>query len=209
MSQAGRWIAEFPGNFVWSNAALVTKGMAPYGAVALGEIDEVCERLRDRQKEPEAWRAWSEEWCAMGCQLEQVADAAAAGACEAGHETGADGIVGDDEHDGRRPHNSLRELDRRRRQQDDVRLARHDLGREGGHAVVFTVGRAKIEHEVLPLDPAVLPEPVTERLDVHGGRHAGDEADAHGPGLRERCERREHEGEHERHGGQARHRGRV
>jgi alpha-beta hydrolase superfamily lysophospholipase len=78
MSQPGRWIAEFPGNFVWSNAALVTKGMAPYGAVALGEIDEVCERLRDRQHGPEAWRAWSEEWCAIGRRLEQVADAAAA-----------------------------------------------------------------------------------------------------------------------------------
>ncbi len=42
----GAWIETFPGNFVWSNAGLVTKGMAPYGAVALGEIDEVCERLR-------------------------------------------------------------------------------------------------------------------------------------------------------------------
>jgi dipeptidyl aminopeptidase/acylaminoacyl peptidase len=74
----GRWIAEFPGNFVWSNAALVTKGMAPYGAVALGEIDEVCERLRPRQAEPDAWNAWREEWCAMGRRLEAVASAAAA-----------------------------------------------------------------------------------------------------------------------------------
>ena len=73
------WISEFPGNFVWSNAALVTKGMAPYGAVALGEIDEVCERLRPRQGEPDAWR---EEWCAMGRRLEAVAIAAAA----AGHD---------------------------------------------------------------------------------------------------------------------------
>ncbi len=73
---AGRtWITEFPGNFVWSNAALVTKGMAPYGAVALGEIDEVCERLRHRQQEPDAW---CEEWCAMGRRLEQVAIAAVA-----------------------------------------------------------------------------------------------------------------------------------
>jgi hypothetical protein len=49
------WIEEFPGNFVWSNATLVTKGMAPYGAVALGEIEEVCARLRGRQGEPDAW----------------------------------------------------------------------------------------------------------------------------------------------------------
>jgi len=72
---AGTWIEQFPGNFTWSNAALVTKGMAPYGAVALGEIDEVCERLRARQSEPDAWR---EEWCLMGRRLERAADAAEA-----------------------------------------------------------------------------------------------------------------------------------
>ena len=75
----GPWIEHFPGNFVWSNAVLVTKGMAPYGAVALGEIDEVCERLRQRQNEPDAWR---EEWCALASRLEKVADRAAA----AGHQ---------------------------------------------------------------------------------------------------------------------------
>ena len=72
------WITQFPGNFVWSNAALVTKGMAPYGAVALGEIDEVCARLQHRQEEPDAWR---DEWCAMGRRLEAIAVAADA----AGH----------------------------------------------------------------------------------------------------------------------------
>ena len=60
MATAGSWIEQFPGNMTWSNAALVTKGMAPYGAVALGEIDEVCERLKSRQQEPDAW---PEEWC--------------------------------------------------------------------------------------------------------------------------------------------------
>jgi len=69
------WIEEFPGNFVWSNAALVTKGMAPYGAVAMGEIDRVCERLRARQQEPDAWR---EEWCLMGKRLELAAQDAVA-----------------------------------------------------------------------------------------------------------------------------------
>ena len=73
MTDGKTWISEFPGNFVWSNATLVTKGMAPYGAVALGEIDEVCERLRARQTEPDAWR---EEWCAMGRRLEAAATAA-------------------------------------------------------------------------------------------------------------------------------------
>jgi dipeptidyl aminopeptidase/acylaminoacyl peptidase len=73
MSYSGTWIMQFPGNFNWSNAALVTKGMAPYGAVALGEIDDVCERLTARQREPEAWE---EEWCRMGARLEQAGDAA-------------------------------------------------------------------------------------------------------------------------------------
>jgi hypothetical protein len=31
MTAGKTWIDEFPGNFVWSNATLVTKGMAPYG----------------------------------------------------------------------------------------------------------------------------------------------------------------------------------
>ena len=56
--------------------------MAPYGAVALGEIDDVCERLRVRQDEPDAWR---EEWCAMGIRLEKTADVAEA----AGHKMAA------------------------------------------------------------------------------------------------------------------------
>jgi dienelactone hydrolase len=75
MTAGKTWIDEFPGNFVWSIATVVTKGMAPYGAVALGEIDEVCERLRPRQGEP---HAWTEEWSAMGRRLEAVAAAAAA-----------------------------------------------------------------------------------------------------------------------------------
>ncbi len=74
MSAGESWIHSFPGNFVWSNAALVTKGMAPYGAVALGEMDEVCERLKHRQNEGDAWR---EEWCALGARLESEAVAAA------------------------------------------------------------------------------------------------------------------------------------
>lgn len=75
MATSGSWIEQFPGNMTWSNAALVTKGMAPYGAVALGEIDEVCERLKSRQQEPDAW---PEEWCRMASRLEKVADKAAA-----------------------------------------------------------------------------------------------------------------------------------
>jgi pimeloyl-ACP methyl ester carboxylesterase len=71
------WAEQFPGNFAWSNAALVTKGMAPYGAVALGEIDEVCRKLADKHG-PDAWR---DEWCAMGRRVEALAERAEA----AGH----------------------------------------------------------------------------------------------------------------------------
>lgn len=58
---------------MWSNATLVTKGMAPYGAVALGEIDQICQRLESRQDEPHAW--W-EEWSAMADRLAAVAETA-------------------------------------------------------------------------------------------------------------------------------------
>ena len=75
MSARGFWIDHFPGNFLWSNAALACKGMAPYGVVAMDEIDRIAERLKTRQGEPQAWQ---EEWCAMAACVEQVADAAAA-----------------------------------------------------------------------------------------------------------------------------------
>jgi dienelactone hydrolase len=70
------WTDSFPGNFQWSNATLVCKGMAPYGAVALEEIERVCERLRARgPQDPDAW--W-QEWCVEGERNEKLADAAAA-----------------------------------------------------------------------------------------------------------------------------------
>jgi len=78
MFYEGNWIHSFPQNYQWSNATLITKGMAPYGAVALGEIDEIVMRLHQRADEPHAW--W-EEWCAMAARIEKLADEAAA----AGH----------------------------------------------------------------------------------------------------------------------------
>src|SRR5215471_6844693 len=74
----GPWIDHFGDNFLWSNATLILKGMAPDGVVALEEIDRVCERLRGRQHEPNAWQ---EEWRAMGERVEKRAMAA----LEAGH----------------------------------------------------------------------------------------------------------------------------
>ncbi len=67
------WIETFPGNFMWSNATLITKGMAHYGAVAMSEVDAVCQRLAKRQGEPDAWY---EEWHAMGAKLEHQAEQA-------------------------------------------------------------------------------------------------------------------------------------
>lgn len=74
MSTRGLWIDQFPDNFLWSNAALACKGMAPYGVVAMDEIDRICESLKTRQGEPQAWQ---EVWCAMAARLEEVADVAA------------------------------------------------------------------------------------------------------------------------------------
>src|SRR6266849_5015319 len=71
----GPWIDHFGDNFLWSNATLIIKGMAPYGVVALEEMDRVCEKLRMRQHEPQAWQ---EEWGAMAELIETRADAAAA-----------------------------------------------------------------------------------------------------------------------------------
>ncbi len=78
MSTLGPWTQTFPGNMVWSNATLITKGMAQYNAVSMSEIDEVCEKLRVRQAEPDAWR---QEWSAMGAKIEAYGDEAEA----AGH----------------------------------------------------------------------------------------------------------------------------
>jgi dienelactone hydrolase len=74
MTSRGPWIDTFGDNFLWSNATLIIKGMAPYGVVALEEIDRACERLRVRQHEPQAW---FEEWNAIGSLIERRADEAA------------------------------------------------------------------------------------------------------------------------------------
>ncbi|WP_431282789.1 alpha/beta hydrolase family protein [Humitalea sp. 24SJ18S-53] len=74
------WTDHFPGNFLWSNAMLVCKGMAPYGAVAMRDIDRIGARLAPRQGEA---TAWAEEWTAEAEVLE--ARAAETGAETAGH----------------------------------------------------------------------------------------------------------------------------
>src|SRR3954453_5852327 len=74
----GPLIDHFPGDFLWSNATLILKGMAPYGVVALEEIDRVCERLRARKDEPDRGKGWFEGWSAMGALIEKRGDEALA-----------------------------------------------------------------------------------------------------------------------------------
>jgi len=66
MTARGPWTEHFPGNTLWSNAVLIIKGMAPYGVVALEEIDRACEKLRARQGETPAW---DEEWSRVALPL--------------------------------------------------------------------------------------------------------------------------------------------
>src|SRR5262249_57408902 len=72
------WAVHFPGNLRWSNAMQIVKGMAPYGAVAMEEVDRIGRRLAARAGEADPDRAWSEEWSAMADRVASVADTAAA-----------------------------------------------------------------------------------------------------------------------------------
>mgnify|MGYP003331365700 CR=1 FL=1 len=78
MPARGPWIDHFGDNFLWSNATLILKGMAPYGVVSLEEMDRACEKLRARQGETDKGKAWFEEWRALGDQIEQRGDDALA-----------------------------------------------------------------------------------------------------------------------------------
>ena len=74
MPSRGPWIDHFPDNFLWSNATLILKGMAPYGVVSLEEMDRACEKLRAREGEPDRGKAWFEEWRALGDLIEKRGD---------------------------------------------------------------------------------------------------------------------------------------
>src|SRR5262247_3329867 len=76
------WAVHFPGNLRWSNAMQIVKGMAPYGAVAMAEVDLIGQRLNARAGEPDLDRVWREEWSAEADRLARVADTAAAEGCE-------------------------------------------------------------------------------------------------------------------------------
>jgi dienelactone hydrolase len=77
-NKCGTWVEHFPGNLRWSNAMQIVKGMAPYGAVALEEIDRVGQRLKARENEKDIDRTWREEWERMGDAVAARGDEAAA-----------------------------------------------------------------------------------------------------------------------------------
>jgi dienelactone hydrolase len=56
------WPVTFPGNLRWSNAMQIVKGMVPYGAAAMAEIDNIRLRLKARAHEADLDKVWKEEW---------------------------------------------------------------------------------------------------------------------------------------------------
>jgi len=66
------WFQYFPNQFMWSQGVMSAIEMIPFGAAAMGEIDQVGQRLRDRVGDNEAW---CEEWAAMGAKMEARARA--------------------------------------------------------------------------------------------------------------------------------------
>jgi pimeloyl-ACP methyl ester carboxylesterase len=56
------WQITFPGNLRWTNATQIVKGMVPYGASAMAEIDNIRKRLKARAREADLDKAWQEEW---------------------------------------------------------------------------------------------------------------------------------------------------
>jgi dienelactone hydrolase len=76
--RCGTWVEHFPGNLRWSNAMQIVKGMAPWGAVALEEVDRVAQRLTEREHESDLDIVWRQEWETIADRIARVADKAAA-----------------------------------------------------------------------------------------------------------------------------------
>jgi dienelactone hydrolase len=72
------WAVHFPGNLRWSNAMQIVKGMAPYGAIAMEEVDRIGDRLEAREREGDPDTVWKEEWSTMANRVAKAADTAAA-----------------------------------------------------------------------------------------------------------------------------------
>ena len=66
------WAVQFPDNLRWTNAMQIVKGMAPYAAVAMDEVDRVGRRLEGRAGEADLDQVWREEWAAMADRVGAV-----------------------------------------------------------------------------------------------------------------------------------------
>ncbi len=66
------WFEYFPGNHMWSQGMMFGIEMAAWGASAIGEIDQIGQRLRGHEGDNERW--WS-EWNAMARRMETTGDA--------------------------------------------------------------------------------------------------------------------------------------
>jgi len=77
-SSTNTWAVHFPDNLRWTNAMQIVKGMAPWGAIALDEVERIGRRLAARANEDEPDRIWREEWAAMADRVAATADQAAA-----------------------------------------------------------------------------------------------------------------------------------
>ncbi len=67
------WFEYFPGNHMWSQGMMFGIEMQTWGAAALGEIDQVGQKLKAHVGDNERW--W-QEWTAMARRVEGFADAA-------------------------------------------------------------------------------------------------------------------------------------
>jgi len=73
------WFEYFPGNHMWSQGMMFGIEMQTWGAAALGEIDQIGQKLKAHAGDNEKW--W-EEWTAMARRIEGFGDVEA----RAGHE---------------------------------------------------------------------------------------------------------------------------
>jgi dienelactone hydrolase len=61
------WFEYFPGNHMWSQGMMFGIEMQTWGAAAIGEIDQIGQKLRGHEGDNEKW--W-QEWCAMAQRIE-------------------------------------------------------------------------------------------------------------------------------------------
>src|SRR5574339_662033 len=69
------WVEYFPGHHMWSQSMMFGIEMQTWGAAALGEIDQVGQKLMAHVGDNEKW--WG-EWTAMAKRIEGFGEAAEA-----------------------------------------------------------------------------------------------------------------------------------